>query len=163
LNELYQIVLEDDLAGRDGDIAADLEGIEVGHLDHETTLAAIQILEHVLQPVDEILALGVDGRAQHLGIGQNEIRWRDRVDELPRVEIDLARGFIIEPVDLLHRRLQPARREQVALLDVIEERVLLPGGVLEAAVAWLGLGDRRRLAAEKALCRARPEAHIVLP
>ena len=91
LDQLHQIVLVDDLARRGGDVLAELERRHVGHLDRQAALAALQIVEQVLQSVDQVLAAAFDRRAQHLGVGQHEIRRRHRVDELARVEIDLAR------------------------------------------------------------------------
>ena len=106
-----------------------------------------------LQAVDQVLAAAVDRGAQHFGVGQHEIRRRHRVDELARIEIDLARGLVVEPVDLLDRRLHPARGQQIALLDEVEDRVVAPRLVAEAAVAGRGLDHRLGLAAEHALRR----------
>ena len=63
-----------------------------------------------LQPVDQVLAAALDRRAQHLRVGQHEIRRRDRVDELPRIEIDLARGVLVEPLDFADRALDRSAR-----------------------------------------------------
>ena len=50
LEELHQIVLEDDLAGGDGDVLAQLELVEIGHPDPESPLSPFEILEQVRQP-----------------------------------------------------------------------------------------------------------------
>ena len=151
LDQLDQIVLVDDLARRRRDVLADLERRHVGHADMQPALAALEIVEQVLQPVQQVLAAAFDRRAQHLGIGHHEIRRRQRVDELARIEIDLARGALVEPFDLLDRALHPARGQQIALLDEVEQRVVAPRLVAKAAVLGGRLDDRLGLAAEKPL------------
>ncbi len=163
LQQLDQLVLVDDLARRGGDVLADLERRHVGHRDREPAFAAFEIVEQVLQAVQQILAAAIDRRAQHLGIGHQEIRRRDRVDELPCIEIDLPRGALVEPFDILDRALQAAGGQQIALLDEVEERVVTPRLVAEAAVFRGRLDDRLGLAAEKALRRALPQRHVVVP
>ena len=83
------------------------------------------------------------------GIGHHEIRRRQRVDELSRIEIDLARGALVEPFDLLDRALDPARGQQITLLDEIEQRIVAPRLVAKAAVLGGRFDDRLGLAAEK--------------
>ena len=58
LDELHQVVLENDLARRDGDVLADLERLDVGHADRELALAALEIAQQVLQAFDQVLAAG---------------------------------------------------------------------------------------------------------
>ena len=48
LDELDQLVLKDHLAGREGDVDADFEGLVVGHLDVEPALTPVQVVEQVL-------------------------------------------------------------------------------------------------------------------
>ena len=163
LDELHQVVLEDDLAGRDRDVLADLEGVQIGHLDAQLALAALEVAQQVLQALHQVLAAGLDGRPQHFRIGEQEIGRRHRVDELAGVEIDLLRRLVVEAVHLPHRLLHPARGQQVGLLDVVEELVLFPGRILEAAVV------RRRAvtgAASSPIMRRAadlPEVHMGLP
>ena len=57
LQQLDQLVLVDDLAGRGRDVLADLEGLEVGHRMCELALAALEVVEQVLQPLHQVLAL----------------------------------------------------------------------------------------------------------
>ena len=49
LDQLHQVVLEDHLAGRGGDVLADLEGLGVGHLDAQLAVAALDVLEQIVQ------------------------------------------------------------------------------------------------------------------
>ena len=51
---------------------------------------------------------------------------------------------LVEALDARDRLVQPARRDEVALLDVVEQEVLLPVLVAESLVALGGLGDRIR-------------------
>ena len=127
LQQLDQIVLEDDLARGDRDVAADLEGVRIGHLDLELALAALEVVEQMLQPLHQILAAGLQGLAQDLRVGHDEIARRHGIDELARVEIDLLGRLGVEPVHVADGGLHPARAQQIGLLDEIEQLVLLPG------------------------------------
>ena len=62
LDQLHQVGLEHDLARRGRDVPADLERVEVGHPDREPALAALEILQHVLQAAQQVLAAGLDGQ-----------------------------------------------------------------------------------------------------
>ena len=64
------LVLEDHLAGRGGDVLAEPEGVHVGHRDREAALAALEVLQQVGEPLEQVLAAGLDGRLQHLRIGR---------------------------------------------------------------------------------------------
>jgi hypothetical protein len=163
LQKLDQVVLVDDLARRHRDVLADLEGLEIGHADLELPLAALQVLEQVFQALHQVLAAAVDGGAQHFRIGQHEVARRHRVDELAGIEVDLARGLVVQTVDVLHGRLHPARGQQVRLLDEVEHLVVLPGDVLEAAVVLGRCDDGVGLLAHHALGGRLPQVHVVLP
>ena len=117
------------MPGRDRDVLADDEGFEVGHLHLQLAVAALEVVEQVFEALDQVLAAAFDRRAQHLGVGQHEVRRRHRVDELPRVEVDLLLRLRVDVVDVGDGALHPLRGEQVGLLDEVEERVLLPGRV----------------------------------
>ena len=108
--QLDQVVLEHHLAGRDADVLAQFEGLHVGHLDVQLALAALKITQQVVQALQQVLAAGLGSLAQHLGIGQQEIRRAHRIDELPRVEIHLLRGLRIQAIDLAHHVLHVTRR-----------------------------------------------------
>ncbi len=84
LNELHELVLEDHLAGGRGDIHAELECFFVRHAD----AAALDIGEQVVQALEQVLATGVQRLAQHLRVGESEVRRRQRVYVLARVEIN---------------------------------------------------------------------------
>ena len=108
------------------------------------------------QALQQVLAARLRGAAQHLRVGQQEVGGAHRVDELPRVEIDLLRGLGVQPLDAGDHVLEEAGGEQVGLLDEVEDLVLAPGVVLEAAVARV-LGDHRARPARPS-CAARCSA-----
>jgi hypothetical protein len=163
LDQLHELVLEHDLARRHGHVLAQAEGAVVGHGDVQAPLAPLQVVEQVLHALEQVLAAGLDGRAQDLRIGQHEVAGRQRVDPLPRVELDLPGGLLVQPVDPAHRGLGPVGGQQVRLLDEIEGGVLVPALVLEAAVALVGRGHRLATVAEPALERGLPQGGGVAP
>ena len=163
LDQLHQLVLEHDLAGRRRDVDAKLERLRVGHRDLELPVAALDIVQQIVQAAHEILSAGRDRFAKHLRIRQRKVRRRQRVDVLAREEVNFLFGLVGKPFDAPHLIVQPARRDQIRLLDVIEQEVLLPVFVLEALVALRGLGDRMRGCAEHPQHRRLPQTHVVPP
>jgi hypothetical protein len=163
LDKLQQVVLEHHLARRDRDVLADLEGVQVGHLDMQPALAALQVAQQVLQTLHQVLAAGLHGGPQNFRVGEQEIAGRHRIDELAGIEIHLLRRLVVEAVHIAHRLLHPARGQQIGLLDVVEELVLLPGRVLEAAVVGRRAVSRWRILAHQAPGGGLPEVHMGLP
>jgi hypothetical protein len=163
LDQLDQVVLVDHLARRHRDVLADLEGLGVGHPDLQPAVAPVQVVQQVPQPLDQVLAARLHGRAQHLGVGHDEVGRRHGVDELARVEIDLLGGLVVQALDLLNGGLDPARAQQIGLLDEVEDVVLVPGGVGKAPVVALGLERGFARTADQALRGGLPELHVVLP
>ena len=163
LDQLHQIVLKDHLAGRERQVLAQLERLEVGHLDREAAFAPRQILEQVVESVQQIRAAALQRGAQDLRIGRHEVAGRHRVDELTGVEIDLLLGLVVEALELVDRIDQPARGQQIGLLDEIEHGVVVPRRVPKAAVALFGLDHRLHRLPEQALAGVLPEPQIILP
>src|SRR5947207_13015969 len=99
----------------------------------------------MLRTPGQVLAAALDRFMDNLGVGEQEVRRTDRVDELPQVELQsaLLRGF--ESFDLRGRFEQRRGPEQIALFDCIKHRVALPIGSREAAVTSLGGNDWIRL------------------
>ena len=126
-------------------------------------LAGLQVAQQVLEAAQQVLAIAVHGLTQHPGVGGGEIGRRHRIDELARVEGDLVGLVPVGAFGLRQAAEQEARGKQIGLLDEVEDEVLPPGGVLEAAVARFGLGDRRRrLATHHPARRVLPEFRILL-
>ena len=162
LQQLEQFAAEHHLARRQCDVLADCEG--VGTLtDRKLSVAALQIGQQIVEPAHQIFSVGLHCGAQNFGIGQDKIGRRQGVRKLLGIELGAPPRCRIEAVDTGDSALQPVRREQVGLLDEIEDQVLLPVLVAESLVAGFGRRDRLRRAAEHALCCCFPQAHRVAP
>ena len=159
LDELDEVVLEDHRPGRDGGVAAHLEGVHVGLADQELALAAIEVGQHHLEAAHEVFALLLDGRLEHLRVQREEVGRVHRLDELPGIERGLAPGLGVHVADGADRVLDPARGQQVGLLEILEERVLAPLLVGEALV---GLHHVRELEVLDRVLRPEPLQHRVL-
>ena len=163
LDELHQVVLEDDLAGRGRDVLAETEGGHVRLLDLDVAVAALDVLEQMLHAGDEVLAVGGERRAQDFRIGEEEVRGRDGVRHLADVEVRLFACVRIDALGMLHLFGEPFAGEQVGLLHQIEDDVFLPVGIAEALVAAAGRGDGGHILAKQAARHVGGEAHIAFP
>ncbi len=110
LQQLHHLVLVDDLARRRREIFAYAEVFEIGHLDIELAVVAIQVLQHVRRPLQQVLALAFDGRLEDFGIGRREVGGRHRVDELTGIELHLIGRVGVKPLDPADRRLHALGR-----------------------------------------------------
>src|SRR6185437_14164444 len=99
LDQLHQLVLVDDLPRRRGDVYAELERLAVGHRYPELAVAALDVVEEVVQALDQVLAAACDGFAEHFGIGQREVGRRQRIDVLAGEEIDFFLRVLVETLD----------------------------------------------------------------
>ena len=138
---MHEIILRDDLAGGRRDVDAELERLAVGHGDLQRAIAALDVIEKVVEALDQVLAPCGDRLAKYLGVGQREIRRGERIDVLPGEKVDLLLRMLVEPLDIGYRVVQPAGGEEVRLLHVVEQEVLLPILVPEPLVALGGLDD----------------------
>ena len=66
LDELEELVLTYDFAGRDGEVASDLKLAEIRLPDLEVAPAALDVLGEELHPANEVLSVGGKGLAQEL-------------------------------------------------------------------------------------------------
>ena len=107
LDELHQLVLVDHLAGRRRHVDADDEVRRIGLADAQRAAAGLDILRQHLHAANQIVAVGSQRLAQHLRIGEHEIRRRDRVGDLLDVELGLLAGVRIEAFGVLHQRPAP--------------------------------------------------------
>ena len=116
-----------------------------------------------MQALEQVIAAGIEGGAQHGGIGQGEIGGCDGVDELTGIELHLARGFLVQPFHLAHQSLQAAGGEQIGLLDEVKDHVLRPFLVLETLVAGGRLDQRCAVLTEQAIDAVLPQIQMVFP
>ena len=157
LDELHQLVLEDDAAWRGGDVLAELE-VGGGAADREFRVRG-GVGKQIGEAGEQADRPGVDRAADRLGIGEGEIGGAERVEIGAGVEFGAGAGGLVNPFGLGDEIGGLLRGEQIGLLEVIEDRVLAPGGIAEAPVAALGGDDRvDRLAGEAAGAGA-PELH----
>ena len=155
LDELDDVVLEDDLARRGRDVAADLEGLDVGLADLQDIARLLHVVDEVGHALHEVLAAGAQRLAQHHGIGEGKIRGRQRACQLLEVELGALARALVEALGIVEHVLEPARGDEIGLLPEVEVGVAAPLRIVEAIVAGLGLGHGQRLRAHHAL-RGRP-------
>ena len=163
LDQLHQVVLEHHLARRGRHVLAELERVLVGHRDAQLPAALLDVGEKIVQAAHQVLPAAGERFAQHLRVGQQEVRGGERIDVLPGKESDLSFRLGGQPPDLRDRPLDMARGDQVGLLDVVEEEIGRPVLVLEAQVALRRLGDRFRVDAERLHPARLPEPCVVHP
>ena len=130
LDQLIERRLPDHLARCRREVAPDLEHARLG-LRH---LPGRNVLQHVGEALEKVLAARLDRPLQHLRIGQREVRRAHRVDEAPGREAQLLARCRIHALDLVDRAEQLVRHAQIGLADGVEERVLAPFGRCEAPV-----------------------------
>ena len=82
LDQLDQVVLENDLARRRGDVLAELEGLGVGHLDAQLAVARSMSRSRLLRPLTRFWPWLLTVSRNTVRVGQREVRRRQRVDEL---------------------------------------------------------------------------------
>ena len=145
LDQLNQVILEDHLAGRNGEILSDFECFVVGGLDVQLPVAVGEIRHEVLHAVDEIPAAGLGDRLHYFGVGEREVARRQRIGHLADGERELLLGALVELVEILDQIHPGTGCQQVSLLDDVECQILVPPGVPESPVATFWLDDRVRL------------------
>ena len=162
LDELHQFVLEHDLAGRQREVAADLELARVGLAQFQLAVAGLDVLGQHLHAAHEVFPVRRQRLAQHFRVGENEIGGRDRRRDLLHVEIRLVARVRIEPLGVAHQLRGPIGGDEIGLLHRVEERILRPFRIGEAAVRGGGRGHRRHGLARHALHRSGPQVEIAL-
>ena len=116
-----------------------------------------------MHAADEVFGVGRDGFAQELGIGEDEIRRRQRARHLANVEGGLEARVLVDAVGLLGHLRRPGAGDEIELLHEIEELVLFPFGIDKPPVTRVGLDRGRCRLAHHALQRGRPEIEISGP
>ena len=135
LDQLEQFVLEHHLARRRGDGLALDERALVGAAADDT-LAAHRVLDEILEPVDQIGAVGLLHPLHHVGVGEGEIGRGDGVEILVEQEAAHRLGAIVA-VAQRHHLAQLGRGEQISIAHRSIIRIVLPVGRVEPPVARL--------------------------
>jgi hypothetical protein len=139
------------LAGGDRHVDADLEPARVGLAQLELALAGLDVLGQHPHAAHEVRAAFLDGLSDELRIGGEEVRRRERARDLLHIEAGLVPRVLVDALGVVHHVLGPPGGDQVGLLQEIEDRILGPVRILEAAILRLGLRDRLHLFALHAL------------
>ena len=131
LDQLDQLVAEHHLAGGHGHALADLEVLGAGRC--RALQRALDVLDHVLQPAHQVLALLGLGQRQHLGVRRQVVRRRAGVQQHAHRELQQLGVVVGDAVDVAHRVVHQRGAVLVgARVDV--ERELRPVGRGEASV-----------------------------
>ncbi len=157
LDQLHDVVAVYDLAGRRGDVDADLEGARIGLPDLELAAAGLDVLRQHLHAAHQVLAVLLQRLAQQFGIRRDEVGGRECAGDLLHVEARLLAGVGVEIVGTVDHRFGPARADQIGLLDEIEHRMRRPVGVGEAGVALVRLDHGLGLLATRPLEHRAPQ------
>ena len=150
LDQLHELVAENHLAGRGGQVAAHLEGARV-HLAGPTAVVH-HVVDEVLEPAHNAHSVRFGGLAQRGRIRHQEVGGRHGVHQQPQREGCLVFAVLVETPGG-HQLVDQVGPGEVGLPLAEEPGVLVPGGVSEAAV--LGGGEQRRLG----LGAERPRRH----
>jgi len=134
LEELVHLGARHDGTGCGGEVLADGEARGVhGRGQYR---AGPEVLEEVAQTLHEVQPTGVDGGFEDGGVGQREVRRRQRLDHVPSGEAQALLGAPVE-VGLSDETVDGLSGRHVGLHQPVKGRVVLPRGVLEASVTLL--------------------------
>ena len=154
---------EHHLAGRGGDILTDYKTIR-RLTNGQFAAAAFDVGDQIVESLHQIFAVRCQGGAHHFGIGEKEIGGRESVRELAGVEFHPLALLFRNVVQIGNHALHRAGRQQIGLLDKIEDFVLLPFRIAKAPVARRGRDHRRGgLIAQHSAGGGFPQAHPVAP
>lgn len=126
LDQLEHAVAKHHLAGRGGDVTAQLKGAVIRQFDDQLAVVGLQISDQVFQPLHKTLAFCLYRALQNIGVGGKEIGRRHHRDDL-LAEIDqpllLGRFHVLGVFDRLAQRFGV---DQILLLDEVEIGMGLP-------------------------------------
>ena len=118
LDQLDQAIAIDHLAGRYRDIAADLKLLGAGRL--LAAQGALAICKKILRAAHQIESTGAYCAPQDFRIGQQEIRWRGHVKQLPRGEFHHVFVMFRHPAQAGRGIVPPLLLQQKILIDEVE-------------------------------------------
>ena len=159
LDHLAEFALGDHLAGRHGEVLADLELAVIGVAKAKLAAAGRHVLCQHPHAVDEVRAARRDRVAVDLGIGEGEIGGRERRRQLAGVEYRLHPRVVVEAFRFQDQLFGEGGGHLIDLPEEGEERV--PGPVLvgEALVTGRCLGRCDRLSGHLR-DGSRPDLHV---
>ena len=168
LDQLEHPLAQHDLAGRGRDVLAQGEGVRVRKRHQPVAAVALDVPHEVLEPLDQALAFGLHRPAHRLGVGGEEVRGREEVEDLLREEghaSPVGRG---QSVEVAHGVADRPGADLVLLAQVGVPWVLAPERVAEPLVAGKLVGGRaaavqhRLLGRDGVLQGLAPVAHLTL-
>ena len=133
MNQLDQFVLIDHLPRRRGQIAPDLEGRAVGHVDVQPPTAAFQIVQKVAETVQQAAAIGFKETLTRGRVQRQVIAGRQRAEQLPRIEPH-AQTVLVTLGQGLDQAVGGAFDGQMHVAQAAAQRIAGPAPVAEAAV-----------------------------
>lgn len=137
LDELHQRILVDNLAWRGRQISPDDESLFVVGRNVEPPLAALQVIEQVLETVQHALALGFDEPFAGGRIQKQEVARRQRAEELPGVERRLQ--MILRSLRQgLEKLVGGVLYGEMRIAQTASDRIIAPGRVTKASVGSTG-------------------------
>ena len=117
----------DDVAFGGSERLADLERIRIGQGDQKVAAIALEVLHQVLEAFDQRAAVGLDRLLDGDGVGGEEVRGREEIDELMGEEVDLLGMFFIVPhIGSFGEAFEIGGHDLVLAFQVVEERMLRP-------------------------------------
>jgi hypothetical protein len=93
LEQLVEWGLVNDLAGRHRDVAPHLERVRIGVGE----LPALEVRHQVVEPLEQVLPLGLEGLLEDQRVGQREVGRAERVGERAGREAELLSCFGSSP------------------------------------------------------------------
>ncbi len=153
LDQLHHPVAVDDFTRGGGKVLADVERLAVGEGDGEVAVVRFDVADQVLEALHQAHPVGLYRLFQRIGVGGEEIRRAEHVDDLPGEILHAAAIFGGQRLHVADGGADRLGVHLVLLLEVVEEGMRLPQGVLEAAVLGSGIGRGLELALRKGLLR----------
>ena len=156
LDQFHQQVTIDDLAGCDGEVFSDLEGVDSGRL--LVAQGAADVLAIVLGAARQIGAAFVAGRFHDLGVHEWHIAGGSHVQDLLGGKPDCCLAVLRNAANAGGGVMPPLLVEQEALVDHVVRKAL-PARMVKAMVAGERLDAVFGIAGDRRGKRVRAEAH----
>ena len=117
----------------------------------------------MLEAVDEVPAVGVQCLVKNGRVRECEIGWREGVGNLADIEAGALPRAVVNVFGLFNHVLGPSGRDQIGLLQEIEQLVVVPVLMPETAVAASGFRDGSDSLPQHPLPVVLPDSGMALP